>query len=284
MTDRFQVRPPTLAGVTATDGTGRIEAGTTAAVGWTLVPTDAAAPNEPVTYSVGGQLSYTQDGVAVVVPIQSVPLTVLPNPQLVVNYFHQRDVFSDDPFTNVVESSQPYSLAVLIRNDGAGAAKNLTITSAQPKIVDNEKGLLVDFRIVGTEVQGQNLSPSLTANFGTIAPGESAIGRWLLTSSLQGHFVDYDATFQHVDGLGDPRLSIIKSVNIHEMLHTVNAGEGGDTRPDFLVNENPQVVTLPDTVWFSNSTTAAVTVAANVSVSGAAANGLTLSANASSGY
>ena len=186
VTSRFQVRPPALSNISATDGTGQLGAQTTGTVRWVIVPTDEASPTGPTQYRVGALLTYVQGGRRLTIPIQPIEVTVLPNPQLTLNYFHQRDVFSDDPFTDVVEASQPYTLAVLVQNDGAGDAKNLTITSAQPKIVDNEKGLLVDFQIVATEVAGQELSPSLTTDFGTVKAGESAIGQWLLTSSLQG--------------------------------------------------------------------------------------------------
>jgi hypothetical protein len=94
---------------------------------------------------------------------------------------------------------------VLVENRGKGTARNMRITSAQPRIVENEKGLLVDFKIIATEVAGHNLTPLLTVNLGDILPGESVVGRWLMTSTLHGLFTDYKATFEHVDGLGNPR-------------------------------------------------------------------------------
>jgi hypothetical protein len=188
---------------------------------------------------------------------------------LSLKYFHQRDVFSDDPFTTPIEPSIPYSLAVMVQNNGAGIAKNFRVTSAQPKIIENEKGLLADFRIIATQVAGQPLQPSLTADFGNIGPGEIKVGEWLLTSSLQGLFIDYSATFEHVDGLNNPRLSLIDSVAIHEMNHQVRAlGALDDGLPDFLVNDVPDLRDLPDTIHMSDGTTAPVAV-----VEAAQANG-----------
>jgi hypothetical protein len=69
---------------------------------------------------------------------------VLPSPRLGPQYFHQRDVRSDDPFTDLIEPSIPFNLAVMVRNRGYGLARNFRITSAQPQIVGNEKGLLID--------------------------------------------------------------------------------------------------------------------------------------------
>ncbi|HQR43916.1 MAG TPA: hypothetical protein PLX97_14575, partial [Gemmatales bacterium] len=248
VSSRFGFRAPGLTGITAIDGTGTVSASSTGRISWVIIPTDDAAMNGATQYTVGGVLHYTDNGQEITVNLAEAPITVLPNPALNIHYFHQRDVFSDDPFTDVIEPSIPYTLAVLIKNDGKGDANQLSITSAQPKIIENEKGLLVDFQIVATEVDGQNLSPSLTANFGTIGAGQSAIGRWLLTSSLQGHFIDYDATFKHLDGLGDERLSLIKSVAIHELTHMVNAHEHGNTQPDFLTSEDRDEAGIPDTV------------------------------------
>ncbi len=236
---------------------------------WRIVPLDVAAPTGPTAYTVGGTLRYTQDGVEVVVPLAPVTITVQPDAALFVKYFHQRDVFSDDPFTDQIEPAIPYSLAVMVLNNGAGTAHNLQITSGQPKIVDNEKGLLVDFRIIATQVAGQPLLPSLTADFGEVAPGQIKIGEWLFTSTLQGLFTDYSATFQHIDDLGDPRTSLIKEVEIHEMIHRVRAlGALDDGAPDFLVNDVPDNRHLPDTLYFSDGTIAPVVVVESASVSG----------------
>jgi hypothetical protein len=212
-----------------------------------------AAPTNTLEYFVGGTLTYAQDGQNVTVPLTPTSITVLPLAQLNVKYFHDRDVFSDDPFTSVIEPSIPFNLAVMIENTGYGVAKNVRITSAQPKIVENESGLLIDFNIIGTEVSGQNLTPSLTADFGTITNSEIKVGRWLLKSTLQGLFIDYKASFEHLDGLGNKRIAIITNVEIHEMIHLVkDVRPGADTLPDFLVNDITDVDDMPDTIYLSD--------------------------------
>ena len=243
------------------DGTGTIEAQTTGETSWTIIPTSDAAPAVPAVYYVSGTLKYTQDGLLVTVPLAAVPITVYPNPKLYIKYFHQRDVYADDPFTPQIEPSIPFSLAVMVENRGKGTARNMRITSSQPRIVENEKGLLIDFQIIGTEVSGQNITPSLTVNFGNIGPGNIAIGRWLMTSTLQGLFEDYKATFENVDDLGNKKLSLIDEVTIHEMIHLVQAqGVFEDGKPDFLVNDIPDVNDRPDTLYLSDGTTNPVSV------------------------
>jgi hypothetical protein len=260
--DVFNIRVTALDGLNAVDGTGMLAAAATGSAQWTIIPRDGAAPDADTRYFVGGTIRYTQGAAKFSVPVTPVPITVRPDAQLFLKYFHQRDVYADDPFTaGVIEPSIPYALAVLVENRGAGAARNLSITSAQPRIVDNEKGLLVDFSILGTEVNGQALSPSLTTRFGDLAPMSSAVGVWRMKSSLQGLFTDFSAGFEHIDGLGDPRLSLIREVEIHEMTRLVKVqGALDDTLPDFLANDVPDFNHFPDTLHFSHGGSAPVVV------------------------
>ena len=64
------------------------------------------------------------------------------------------------------EPTVPYNLAVMVANKGKGEARNVRIVSSQPQIIENEKGLAIEFKIIGTQVAGQDVDPSLTANFG----------------------------------------------------------------------------------------------------------------------
>ena len=274
VSELFVVGPPLLSKLSAVDGSGTLNSHETGTARLILTPTSAAAPTVPTTYSVSGTLLYRQSGQQLTIPLQPVSITVHPDPRLTVHYFHQRDVFSDDPFTDAIEPSTPYSLAVMVQNKGFGVAKNFHITSAQPQIVENEKGLLADFKIIATEVAGQNLTPSLSADFGTIDPGGIAIGRWLMTSTIQGLFIDYKATFEHLDGLGNKKLSLIDEVTIHEMIRLVQAGGTiEDGKPDFLVNDLADLHDYPDRLYLSDGTTNEVAVVTNDVVVGSLSPG-----------
>jgi hypothetical protein len=239
-----------------------------------LVPTRQTATNGPTLYGVGGILQYTQDGHTVTVPLFSAPITVYPDPALYVKYFHQRDVYADDPFTPQIEPSIPFVLGVMVENRGQGSANNLRIVSGQPKIVDNQKGLAINFNIIGSVVSGQAQTPSLTADFGTLGAGARDIGLWYLTSSLQGLFLDYQASLQHVDDLGITNLSLIDELTIHELTHLVQApGIFEDGQPDFLVNDFPDLDNLPDHIYLSDGTTNTVTSTTQASVDAPASSG-----------
>jgi len=288
--DLFGITSPILNNITSVDGTGILigdDPNTPQNEGigsaqWTFIPTNLAAPEIPAQYTIGGSLSYLENGATVTVPLLSTPITVYPQAELYLDYFHQRDVFADDPFTDQIETSVPYELAVLIKNQGKGEAKNLKITSGQPKIIENEKGLLIDFQIIGSEVNGQGASPSLTVNFGNIAAGGTAVAEWLLKSTLQGKFIDYKATFEHINSLGKAELSLIKEVKIHELIHSVKVNHANpDNLNDFLVNETFDAQFTPDIIYFSSGGTAPVKAVKNATIdSPATLNDLTVQISA----
>lgn len=270
--DLFGVRAPELSGITAVDGTGTIAANGTGTAKFTFIPTRDAAPDEPTVYFIGGTLRYKEGTNVVEVPLLPDQVTVLPDPLLHLVYFQQRDVYADDPFTDVIEPSEPFALGLLVKNLGKGVARDFRITSAQPEIIENEKGLLIDFKIISSQVGNESRTPSLTLNLGEIQPASAKVGTWFLTSTLQGKFIEYTATFEHIDGLGDPRLSLIDSVEIHELIHPVMADRAIDDQVlDFLVNDTPDPENLPDRVYFSqNGSSAPVEVISGVTSDGQA--------------
>ncbi|MCY2986427.1 MAG: FG-GAP-like repeat-containing protein [Planctomycetota bacterium] len=267
--DRFAITGPELSGLTGVDGFGVVGPGGHGVAEYTFIPNREAAPDAPTVYRIGGTLRYRspETGQEVIAPLLPSTITVYPDANLKLNYFLQRDVIGDDPFTPETEPSEPFTLGLIVSNTGHGAANNFTITSGQPKIVENQKGLLVDFLIVGAQVGDAPIQPSLTVDLGNIDPGQSQAARWLLTSTLQGRFVEYAASFEHVNGLGDRRLSLIDTVQIHELIHAVRADRPGDDKQlDFLVNDEPDPYALPDTLYLSDGSQAIVNVAVNPTV------------------
>ncbi len=280
-TDKFVIQPPKLTNLTVTnDGspppgwdetkqgpwTGLpgwlLAPGASGSASWVILPTDAAAPDGPVVYMVGGSFTYTQAGVPHSILLLPGPVTVYPNPQLDINYFLQRDVYAQDPFVSSTQPSVPFALGVLVTNAGKGVAQDFHIVSAQPQIVENYKGLQISFQIIGTQIAGKDFSPSLTVNFGDIQPGQTVVGEWLFTSSLQGHFINYTAMFANGDSLGGNGASVFHSVAIHEMIHVVKPTQVlADGLPGFLVNDLPTDNNLPDTIYLDNGTKAPVTQA-----------------------
>jgi len=260
VTELFGIRPAELEAFSAINGTGSLAPNTIGRARWTLIPSlDVAPTNGPTVLLVSGTLSYRQDGTNISIPLAQAPITVYPQPELIVEYFHERDVYSDDPFTVAVEPSIPYSLAMRVRNVGFGDARGLRIQGGKPQIVDNTKGLVIEFKTLATQIESQPLSPSLDIDLGAIGAGTNRIARWLFSSSIQGSFTNFAASFEHTDALGSRRLSLIREVHIHELTRIVQAGAPDtDSRPDMLVNETYEPEQLPDRLFLSDGTDAPV--------------------------
>ncbi len=287
--DLFGIKAPQLTGIDDVSGSGILLPGTSAKAVWILIPTRDAAPEFPTQYYVGGSISYTENGTQVTMPLFPASITVIPDPRLELDYFLQRVVYSDDPFTaDIIEPAEPYPLGLILKNTGKGTAYNVNITSSQPEIIENEKGLLIDFKIIGTQVNTEQVSPSLTVNLGNIGPGETSVAQWIMTTSLVGKFIEYKAEFEHTDDLGDPRLSIIDSVNIHDIIHAVRIDvPDDDLKPDFLADDIDDPDFMPDTLYSSDGSTFPVNVISDASVNTLISNDnlqTTLSVNPPSGW
>ena len=106
-------------------------------------------------------------------------------------------------FSDIIEPSVPFTLGIMISNTGYGIARELEIKSAQPRIIDNEKGLLIEFKILSAQLEDQEINPSLKIKFGTINPLSTTVGRWIMSTTLQGTFSNYSAEIQHITSLGE---------------------------------------------------------------------------------
>ncbi len=287
----FQINTKSLTNLSDVTGTGNIAAQEKGSVKFLFIPEIGAAPTAPKLYNFGGSVRYFDPYAKAIVtlPLAAVQLTVNPSPNLFLHYFLERNILGDDALTSpAIEPSVPAELAVMVENQGYGPAVNMTISSAQPKIIDNEKGLAINFNLVGSNFQGQPRNLGVTnINFGTIPPLQTRIGEWYLTSSLLGKFVSYDAKVVHNNSFGNPDLSLVKGVKLHELTKSIKLyGDLDDGINDFLVNDYFDVHDLPDIIYFSQGNrTAKVTEAASGSFSAPVAppsftNTLTVTASA----
>ena len=236
----FFIRLDSMENINAVDGTGAVQPTSTADIHWLIIPAPGASNGleQGTLYYVGATLTYTIGGEEYVMEVMPDYIFVKPMPEITLDYFLPVDVYGDDAFTPEIEPSIPFSLGVRVRNNGHGVARNLKIDSAQPKIIENEQGLLIGFVIEGCEVNGQTASPSLRADFGDIAPNDSAVARWGMTCSLSGEFVEFNADFSHSDELGGELTSLLEAANTHFLIHDVLVDlPGRDHIRDFLAKD-----------------------------------------------
>ena len=241
------------------DGAWRLGAGKKGVATILFIPTKYAAPENITTYSFGGTLSFKDGSTTQNRSLYPVSLQVKPTPELDLTYFMQRDVYGDNPLTpDVVEPMIPAEFSVLIHNKGYGDANNVRMITKKPKIVENEKGLLIDFDIISSSLNGGEktmaLDDDIATQFGTIAAGTASYATWDLTASLMGHFTEYDVSVTHVTDYGNPDLSLLDRVTIHELIHSMNATIGDKVYRAWITNDEPDAEDAPDHIYFANGT------------------------------
>ncbi|XP_048258951.1 uncharacterized protein LOC124124111 isoform X2 [Haliotis rufescens] len=250
----FSIGQPKLEGISNVSGTGTLANGVKGSADWLIVAYTGAAVDEDVNYDVGGTLSYFVADKEFNVPLLPDTITVTPNPSLTLAYFHEKYVQGDDPMTTQVEPVVPFPLAVMVTNKGNGIARQVKISSGQPEIIENEKGLLVSFKITRAQLGMESIQPSLTVDFGDIVSRETKTARWWMTSTLKGRFYNYSATFENINPLGDSQLSVFESISYHDMIHQVRIDSiGADGLDDFLVNDVVDKDNLPDRLYDSSN-------------------------------
>lgn len=241
-----------------------LAAGATGVAGVLFVPSRYAAPEEPEVYSFGGSLSYIDpfSGLLVTRDLYPARLTVKPAPELDLTYFMQRDVAGDDPLTEDIEPSVPAEFSLLIFNKGFGEASNVRMITEQPRIIDNEKGLLIDFELLSAQLNGEGrtmaLGESVPVDFGNIPPRSGAFAQWWYSSSLLGHFTSYNVEATHVGSFGNPDLSLLDQVTIHELVRSLRIPGGSATDVAFMTNDDPDAADSPDHIFFTDNTSAPV--------------------------
>lgn len=269
----FQINPESLDGFSGAlnfDSGWSLDANATGTATVLFIPTKYAAPTTPVVWSFGGTLSYIDPftGLEVTRELYPVPMTVKPSPELDLTYFMQRDVFGDDPLTlDVVEPMKPAEFALLINNKGYGDATNVKMVTQQPEIIENEKGLLIDFELISSQVNGKDavlsFGKEIANDFGTIPAHSQMYAQWWLTSTLLGHFTDYKVEATHVTSYGNEDLSLLDEVTIHELIHSLDVIKDDKKLRGFMVNDIVDSEDLPDMLYLTNAETMPVYIAAN---------------------
>ena len=265
----------------ATSGGYILDGGLTVAAGGTgssviqFIPERRAAETEPKLYKFGGTITYIDpfSGESATIKLTPVALTVNPSPYLKLHYFVQRDVYGDDPNTETVEASMPAEMALLVVNEGAGNANNVTIASVQPSVVKNEKGLsaefsMKDYSLEKTALNGATAHLGLnTVALGTIPAGESQVAQWWLTSSIDGHFTDMAATVTPVNSWNTPDTMLVNpDVGKHLLIRSLSVA--GETMPYFLVSEGADLYGTPNVIYSSDGCSEQVHNDATVVVNG----------------
>ncbi|MBN2707269.1 MAG: calcium-binding protein, partial [Deltaproteobacteria bacterium] len=237
----FFIRVDEKVNIDDVDGAGTVGPSSAADIYWLIIPAPGCSNGleSGTLYYVGATLTYTMGGEEQITEVTPDYIFVKPMPELTLDYFLPTEVYGDDVFSSEIEPPVPFSLGTRVKNNGFGVARSLKIDSAQPKIVENDQGLLIDFVITDCEVNGHGAAESLLADFGDLKPNASAVARWQMSCSLSGSFVEFTTDFSHADELGGELTSLLAATNSHILVHDVLVDlTGRDAIRDFLAKDN----------------------------------------------
>jgi len=200
----FFVNQPSLSNINSINGSGIISPSSVANANWLLVPKKNAGGTSPSGkgYTVQAFIDYTVNGVSFSTNSTEESITVMPQPLLNLVYTIPGNVTADKPF----------NLTLNVTNVGYGTANNLKLDSGQPKIYENKAGLLISFELIGSGLVNGHDSNSMLINFGDLAPGESKEAYWVMKTSLDGNFTEFDGSFSHDNTLGGAETSLINDI------------------------------------------------------------------------
>ena len=242
------------------DSLGTLAPNSTGSITVRYVPLMSAAPMAPVPYLFGGSIDYTDPFTAAQMSdeLKPVKLTVHPSPHLQIDYFVTHNIIADDPLTlPVIEPSVPATIGLRVLNNGAGSAQNVRISSLSPHVVDNRQGLVVNFTMLNSMMNGVFCSQPLSdIELGTVQPDEAHTLEYLLKSSLLGTITVDNVNVIHNSSINDRDMSLV-SARAHSLVKTVmEYRPGSDTIHDFLTNDGG--LNRPDTIYFSSGRSVSV--------------------------
>lgn len=229
-------------GISAVDGSGQIAPDSQAELRWLIVPSAEAAGNSPngKPYLIGAEVRYQVAGSENTIPVAADFIQVKPLPRLQLDYFIPEQVFADDPFTaEIVETPEPFELGLRVANTGLVPAYSLRVESAQPRIVENRQGLLIDFQLQGAHVGDAPVNAGLSLDLGDVPAQGAVTAAWLMVASLSGRFEDFSADVRHAEELGGQVTSLIESPRTHKLIRRVRVDlPGRDNLSDFLSRDD----------------------------------------------
>jgi len=145
-------------------------------------------------YSVQATMSYTWAGAAYSVQTMPEDITVYPPPDLVIDY-------AMPPPTYVCSI---FDFSAHIRNQGAGPARNLNLSTSQPHIIDLATSRQLDFQIVSATLMSFSQGGSLNLAVGDLLPGQEITAFWRLTANAEGRFVEFTSDYSQSNLHGLP--------------------------------------------------------------------------------
>lgn len=166
---------------------GTIGVGGGASGEWLILPSGLGVTSpEGEVFLASAAIRYRFGGTDFEVVTVPERITVYPAPDLVITY---QLPLPDIPCT-------VFPLKVTIQNRGAGPARNLRFSTAQPELQDPNSGLPIAFNITSATLNGESKANALNLTLGDIPPEGTAVIVWRLESSRPGRFIEFTSDYK----------------------------------------------------------------------------------------
>jgi RHS repeat-associated protein len=190
VTGSFIITPPVPSLLTESLPAGQQTAGD-----WLILPAMEITATEGITYQAQAVISYTIDGASYSFTTLPEEFTVLPAPDLIIDY-------------ELPDPNQPctlFDLKATLRNVGYGSARGISLSSSQPRVVDNTSSSPIGFEIIRVAIDGAPQAElNLNVVLGDIPPGQERVVGWRIRSTEVGRFIEFTSHYRVDDYYGLP--------------------------------------------------------------------------------
>lgn len=241
----FDVADPQLVGIGAVDGTpifASLPPGQSATASFAITPLSTSiVGGAPTTYSVVATLDGVVEGAAKAGLFPGQELRVLPAPKLELELYWPSAAHGDfSATTSVFEQAEPFSIAAVIKNTGAGVATGLSLASPGPVFAPDAQGAALFAEVLDLEIDGIQTAGGFglpAGTLGDLAPGDERRILWTAASNFEGSLVGFPVNLLTGGVLFTPA-SLTEEPLVHaaEVFETA-AGPLDDGRVDWLVDE-----------------------------------------------
>ena len=227
--DMFYIASPHLRGIDNINGSGIIGPLSVADIEWLIIPEIGAGGIDPdgIKYNISAEINYRVYGQNFSYRTPEAGITVKPQPNLTLTYYIPAEVCANKPF----------KFAIKVCNKGYGTARDFAVDSAQPEIYYNPSGLLVNFSLRNSSLDGRPMGSSLKIDFGDIYTAQCKFAWWEMVSTIDGNFTNFTGTYSHSDALGGRETSLISNISTHIIQREIQTGNDTDISFDFLVGD-----------------------------------------------
>lgn len=249
VSNRFSLPAPSLEGISSLNGAGSLAPGALARARYRISPLPSAAPAAASVYFLGGTLSDNR-GTRPLVPLRFV---VLPPSLLESDFFLPAVVYGDDPATPALEAPEPFKIGIIAQNIGQRTLDDLLLSRATPLYRQRDSNAVARYVLSEARQDGIALPLMLRAPIGQLQPGAHST----VVFSLQSPTAANRFSAEDIYRVGGPERGIIPleaiAGNVHDLVRVVNMDHPADDGiEDFLVNDVPDSLGLPDTLYGSD--------------------------------